>query len=85
MHVFIVIDQHWLPAVVLDTNAVVQIPNVVVFELSNVVDVVINSMLASEVKDGLQPQQTLVASGIVLDTNDVIDCCYRMNVVIECC
>ena len=42
------------------------------FQLSNVVDVVINSLLASEVKDGLQPQQTLVASGIVLDTNDVI-------------
>ena len=65
---FLLCDQHWLPAVVLDTN-------VVVFELLNVVDVVIISLLASEVKDGLQPQQTLVASGIVLDTNDVIDSC----------
>ena len=39
-------------------------PNVVVIELSYVVDVVIDSLLASEVKDGLQSQQTLVASGI---------------------
>ena len=36
-------------------------------------NVVVNSLLASEEKDGQQCQQTLVASGIVLDTNDVIE------------